>query len=96
MMAGPEKDLDLVRGELRVERSLGLEREIDTPKSGHGRTVDVSQGLRLVLRRPGRGRARPRSTRRDLSRMGVPGERRERAHAARHGPRRVQANAEGG
>jgi integrase len=45
------EDLDLVRGELRVERTLGLEGETDTPKSGHGRTVDVSQGLRAALRR---------------------------------------------
>jgi len=34
-------DLDLVRGELRVERALGPEGETDTPKSGHGRTVDL-------------------------------------------------------
>jgi len=51
--------LDLVRGELRVERSLGPAGEVDTPKSGHGRTVDLSNGLRLALRhlRAGAGEA---------------------------------------
>ena len=44
-------DLDLVRGEVRVERSLGPSGETDTPKSGHGRTVDLSTTLRAALRR---------------------------------------------
>jgi integrase len=35
-------DLDLSRRELRVARSLSHDRSIDTPKSGHGRTVDLS------------------------------------------------------
>ncbi len=45
------EDLDLVRGEMRVERSLGPSGETDTPKSGHGRTVDLSRTLRETLRR---------------------------------------------
>jgi integrase len=45
------EDLDLVRGEVRVERALGPSGETGAPKSGHGRTVDLSKGLRAVLRR---------------------------------------------
>jgi integrase len=43
-------DLDLERGELRVERALSTDGRIETPKSGHGRSVDVSRSLRELLR----------------------------------------------
>jgi len=43
-------DLDLRKREMRVARTLSG-RTIDTPKSGHGRTVDLSRGLCDVLRR---------------------------------------------
>src|SRR5262249_15082668 len=44
------EDIDLGKRELRVERSLAARGRIDTPKSGHGRTVDVSQQLAAALR----------------------------------------------
>jgi integrase len=43
-------DLDLERGQLRVVRALSRGR-LETPKSGHGRTVDVSPELVRTLRR---------------------------------------------
>lgn len=42
-------DLNFPDREIRVERSLSGGR-IETPKSGHGRTVDMSQELAVVLR----------------------------------------------
>jgi integrase len=44
-------DLDLVARELRVERALSTTRDIDTPKSGHGRTVDLGRSTCEMLRR---------------------------------------------
>ncbi len=44
------EDLDLGKRELRVARSLAARGRIDTPTSGHGRTVDVSQQLAAALR----------------------------------------------
>ena len=44
-------DLDLDRRELRVERTVsGTGRDIGSPKSGHGRTVDLSKALCATLR----------------------------------------------
>jgi integrase len=44
-------DLDLVRRELRVMRALAMVgRRTDTPKSGHGRTVDLSASVCDTLR----------------------------------------------
>jgi integrase len=43
-------DLDLQARALRVERAFSEDR-LDTPKSGHGRTVDVSRQLADALRR---------------------------------------------
>ncbi len=45
------EDINLARRELRVERGLGPSRDPDTPKSGHGRTVELSRGMCAVLRR---------------------------------------------
>jgi integrase len=42
-------DLDLETREIRVRRALSRGR-IDTPKAGHGRTVDISQTLARMLR----------------------------------------------
>src|SRR5262249_47076932 len=42
-------DLDFAAREIRVERAL-FGREITTPKSGHGRTVDMSKQLAETLR----------------------------------------------
>jgi integrase len=42
-------DLDLEGREIRVQRALSRGR-IDTPKAGHGRTVDISQMLARMLR----------------------------------------------
>ena len=42
-------DLDLAGREIRVARAFSHGR-IDTPKSGHGRTVDMSRQLEAVLR----------------------------------------------
>ncbi len=43
-------DLDFQAREIRVARALSAGR-IETPKSGHGRTVDMSQQLAAMLRR---------------------------------------------
>ena len=43
-------DADLVRRELRVVRSLSPGGAVDTPKSGHGRTVDLSVAACRLLR----------------------------------------------
>jgi integrase len=43
-------DINLVDREIRVERGFSA-RQIGTPKTGHGRTVDMSQQLARVLRR---------------------------------------------
>jgi integrase len=43
-------DVDLLGRELRVERALSNRGQIDTPKSGHGRTVDLSTRLVGTLR----------------------------------------------
>lgn len=43
-------DLDLGRLELRVARAVAPDGTITTPKSGHGRTVDVSSTLAEALR----------------------------------------------
>ena len=45
------EDLDLDAKELRVERALGTKGETDSPKSGHGRTVDLGASTRALLRR---------------------------------------------
>ena len=42
-------DLELEAREIRVQRALSRGR-IDTPKAGHGRTVDLSQTLARMLR----------------------------------------------
>ena len=44
-------DLDLERREVRVERAVSTDGQVDTPKSGHGRSVDLSLSLREVLQR---------------------------------------------
>jgi integrase len=44
-------DVDLVSRSIRVERAISNSGEISTPKSRHGRTVDVSIGSREVLER---------------------------------------------
>src|SRR5262249_4992916 len=41
-------DLDLVRRKIRVERAFS-DGSLNTPKSGHGRTVDISRALADVL-----------------------------------------------
>jgi integrase len=43
-------DINVVDREIRVERGFSA-RKIDTPKTGHGRTVDMSQQLARVLKR---------------------------------------------
>lgn len=43
-------DFDFTRREVRVVRARGEDGSITTPKSGHGRTVDVSQQLVALLR----------------------------------------------
>jgi len=43
-------DINLDDREIRVERGFSA-RQIETPKTGHGRTVDMSQQLARVLRR---------------------------------------------
>jgi len=45
------EDLDLERREIRVAQAITRTRVISTPKSGHGRTVDMSAALRDVLQR---------------------------------------------
>src|SRR5262249_49777184 len=44
------EDLDLEAREPRVERALTSAGDIDTPKSSHGRTVDLSASACAVLR----------------------------------------------
>ena len=61
------EDVDLVRRELRVERALTTRGEIDTPKSGHGRTVDLSAALCDLLRS-----ARARAAEAAMARGGRP------------------------
>ncbi len=43
-------DLDLVRREMRVARAVSTQGRIDTPKSGHGRTVDLGVATCDLLR----------------------------------------------
>ncbi len=43
-------DLDLEAKEIRVERAISNTGVIDTPKSGHGRTVDMALAVRDVVR----------------------------------------------
>jgi integrase len=43
-------DLDFEAREIRVERAISNTAVIDTPKSGHGRTVDMSAAVKDVLR----------------------------------------------
>jgi len=45
------QDLNFSEREIRVARALGAGGRIDTPKSGRGRTVDMSQELARTLRR---------------------------------------------
>src|SRR5262245_27382239 len=44
-------DVDFRAHEIRVARGLSADRRIETPKSGHGRTVDMSKQLAAVLLR---------------------------------------------
>jgi integrase len=44
------EDINLEKGELRVERALSPSGELGTPKSGHGRTVDLSKAAVAALR----------------------------------------------
>jgi integrase len=44
-------DLDFEAREIRVERAVSNRGVIDTPKSGHGRTVDMSAAVRDLLQR---------------------------------------------
>ena len=39
------QDVDVIKCQLRVERALGRDLAITTPKSGHGRTVDLSASV---------------------------------------------------
>jgi len=50
-------DIDLVDREIRVERGFSA-RQIETPKTGHGRTVDMSQQLARPQAPPGRPESR--------------------------------------
>jgi len=52
-------DLELERRELRVETAVSTTGELGTPKSGHGRTVDLSRSACSVLRAL-RGHSKPR------------------------------------
>lgn len=45
------QDLDFPKREIRVARAISNTGEIGTPKSGHGRTVDLSMAARDVLQR---------------------------------------------
>lgn len=42
-------DLDFAAREIRVERAVSPNPEISTPKSGHGRTVDMATSVRDLL-----------------------------------------------
>ncbi len=44
-------DLDLAKRETRIERALSGRHQVGTPKSGHGRTVDLSRDLCTTLYR---------------------------------------------
>jgi integrase len=44
-------DLDFTAREIRVERAISPRGEVDTPKSGHGRTVDMSVAVRDTLQK---------------------------------------------
>ena len=44
-------NLDLVKGEARVEHTPGSNGVLDTPKSGHGRTVDLGAAAVSLLKR---------------------------------------------
>ena len=44
-------DLDFVTREIRVERALSTDGTVRTPKSGHGRTVDMSLAVKETLER---------------------------------------------
>ncbi len=44
-------DIDLAGRQIRVARTLYAGGRVERPKSGHGRTVDMSQQLAVVLRR---------------------------------------------
>jgi hypothetical protein len=46
----PMADVDFEGREIRVERAITNSGVLGTPKSGHGRTVDMSSSLRDVLR----------------------------------------------
>jgi hypothetical protein len=42
--------LDFVRRELRIARAVSTQGQIDTPKSGHGRSVDLGAATCELLR----------------------------------------------
>lgn len=42
-------DVDLASGTLRVARAIGKDGKVQTPKSGHGRTVDLGPGARDAI-----------------------------------------------
>ena len=90
-------DLDLRAREMRIERAVGTDGRIDTPKSGHGRTVDLSRSVCVVLRgartRAAREALAAGRTRGPVCLPGQGDERagRGRAHAARHGGEGFQA-----
>ena len=44
-------DLDFTAQDIRVERAVSAGGEVSTPKSGHGRTVDMATSVRDVLQR---------------------------------------------
>jgi integrase len=44
-------DFDFKGREIRIERAITNDGVVGTPKSGHGRTVDMSTSLREVLQR---------------------------------------------
>ncbi len=43
------EDVDLHAKTIRIARAFSEDGELDTPKSGHGRTVDISQALATML-----------------------------------------------
>jgi integrase len=50
-LALQDSDLDLNAQTIRIARAFAEDGTLDTPKSGHGRTVDLSQALTAVLAR---------------------------------------------
>ena len=50
-LALQDGDLDLNAQTIRIARAFSEDGTLDTPKSGHGRTVDLSQALTAVLTR---------------------------------------------